>query len=93
LCSSEAAHIQAAIPLFAKELLSENRSYRKRMVQKSFTMWPRMKSSMANTVSFLTAVDNRFIFLLGFAYGPSSINAHTLALGFGTSSPHGAARA
>lgn len=38
------------------------------MVQKTFTMWPRINSSTASTVSFLTDEDNRFIlfFLLAF---------------------------
>lgn len=31
------------------------------MAQKTFTMWPSTKSSIASTVSFLTAVDNWFI--------------------------------
>ena len=56
------------------------------MAQKSFTMWPRTKSSMANTVSFLTAVDNRFI-----VFGFLSYGAHTS--GFGLLHRHGAALA
>jgi len=68
LCISEAARLETAN--FDKELVSENWSYRKRMAQKSFTMWPRMKSSMASTVSFLTASDTRFILgFLGFVFG------------------------
>jgi hypothetical protein len=42
------------------------------MVQKSFTMWPRINSSTASTVNFLTHEDKRFICFLEFLFRHTS---------------------
>ncbi len=65
ICFSKATGGQTAFLISTSVF---RKSYRKRMVQKTFTMWPRINSSTASTVSFLTDEDNRFIlfFLLAF---------------------------
>jgi hypothetical protein len=55
---SKATGVQTAF-LISKAV--SRKSYRKRMVQKSFTMWPSTNSSTASIVSFLTAAIKRFI--------------------------------
>jgi hypothetical protein len=68
---SKATRVQIAF-LISKSV--SRKSYRKRMAQKSFTMWPSTNSSMASTVSFLTAVDKRFICLLVSVLGRQRID-------------------